>query len=327
MKFENFNILATAGYTPERVVPNSELTTMMTTSDEWIVQRTGIHQRHVVTAERTSDLCTRVAQQLLQRSGLQATDIDYIVVATMSPDYQTPAVSAQVQGNIGATKAVALDVNAACSGFVYGLQVVHRLLMGDSPKTALLIGGETLSRLVDWQDRSTAVLFGDGAGGVVLTSALAQDGAFIAADYRTMGEQGRYLTAGANGVDSPFASDPQPVLPFFKMNGRRVYNFAIKQVPASLRRVLDQGHLAVTDIDYFILHQANQRIIERIAEDLTGSMAQFPVNIGQYGNTAAASEPLLLNQLVTSHVIKRGDVLALSGFGGGLTIGTMILRY
>ena len=153
----------------------------------------------------------------------------------MSPDYQTPAVSAQVQGNIGATKAVALDVNAACSGFVYGLQVVHRLLMGDSPKTALLIGGETLSRLVDWQDRSTAVLFGDGAGGVVLTSALAQDGAFIAADYRTMGEQGRYLTAGANGVVSPFSRDPQPVLPSLKMIGRRVTIFRSNKALADRR--------------------------------------------------------------------------------------------
>lgn len=327
MKFENFKILATASQAPKKVVNNDELATMMDTSDEWITQRTGIKRRHIAVEETTSSLCTAVAKQLLKKSGVLATEIDLIMVATMSPDYLTPSVSAMIQGNLGATNAVAMDIDAACSGFVYGLKAAKQLLMAETPKKAILIGGETLSKLVDWHDRSTAVLFGDGAGGVLLENASKSAGSFISENLKTFGELGHHLTAGQTGVPTPFMTQSAKFSPFFQMNGRRVYRFAVNKVPESINQALNQASLKADEIDHFVLHQANRRIIEKIAETLGVPMEKFPINIDEYGNTAAASEPILLDELVRTGSIQRGDVVLLSGFGGGLTVGTMILKF
>ncbi|GHP14710.1 3-oxoacyl-[acyl-carrier-protein] synthase 3 [Lentilactobacillus fungorum] len=326
MKFEGFKIVATASASPKRIVDNDELATMMDTSDEWITQRTGIKRRHIAVTETTSSLCLKVATQLLKQSGLAANDIDLIVVATMSPDYLTPSTSAMVQGALQADNAVAFDIDAACSGFVYGMHLVKQLLIANQKKNAILIGGETLSKLIDWQDRSTAVLFGDGAGGVLISNT-PDAGSFVSEQLRTLGNLGQYLTAGQTGAPSPFAADQTALSPFFKMNGRRVYQFAVNNVPKSINGALKQANLSAKEVDHFILHQANRRIVERIARELNVSMAKFPMNIDEYGNTAAASEPILLAELVKQKLIKRGDVIALSGFGGGLTVGTMILKY
>ncbi|GAA3201371.1 beta-ketoacyl-ACP synthase III [Lentilactobacillus kefiri] len=326
MKFEDFKIISTASSVPDRVVDNDELSTMMDTSDEWITQRTGIKQRHVAVDETTSSLATKVAEELLEKSGLKPTDIDLIVVATMSPDYLTPSVGAIVQGNIGATNAIGFDIDAACSGFVYALKVARQMLMADHNMHAIVIGAETLSKLVDWHDRSTAVLFGDGAAGMLISNEQ-EPGTFISEDLTTLGNLGKYLTAGQVGVKSPFAADDTQYSPFFKMNGHRVYGFAVKNVPASINRALAKAKMSVDDIDHFVLHQANERIIEKIAETLGAPMTKFPLNINEYGNTSAASEPILFAELVEKQIIKRGDVVALSGFGGGLTVGTMIIKY
>ncbi|EHO53435.1 beta-ketoacyl-ACP synthase III [Lentilactobacillus kisonensis] len=327
MKFEDFKIMATASTVPERIVDNNELSTMMPTSDDWITQRTGIKRRHVATTETTSSLCLTVATKLLAKSKLNASDIDLIVVATMSPDYLTPSVSAMVQGKLGATNAIAFDIDAACSGFVYGMHVVKQMLMANQQKNAILIGGETLSKLIDWQDRSTAVLFGDGAGGVLIRNTSAASGSFVSEKLKTLGELGDNLTAGQTGEPSPFVSDQTPRSPFFKMNGRRVYRFAVKNVPESINEALAHAGMTVEDVDCFVLHQANQRIVERIADELAVPMSKFPINIDEYGNTAAASEPILLDSCVKQQRIKRGDVIALSGFGGGCAVGTMIIKY
>lgn len=326
MKFEDFKIISTASSVPERVVDNNELSTMMDTSDEWITQRTGIKRRHVAVTETTSMLATSVADKLLDHSSLKPIDIDLIVVATMSPDYLTPSVAAMVQGNIGADNAIAFDIDAACSGFVYGLKVARQMLMADHQMHAIVIGAETLSKLIDWHDRSTAVLFGDGAGGALISNT-AESGSFISEDLTTLGKMGKYLTAGQVGVKSPFAADNTEYSPFFKMNGHRVYGFAVKNVPDSINRALAKANMTVDDVDHFVLHQANERIIEKIAETLNAPLEKFPLNINEYGNTSAASEPILLAELVKKQIIKRGDVVALSGFGGGLTVGTMIIKY
>ncbi|MEE8823147.1 3-oxoacyl-[acyl-carrier-protein] synthase 3 [Lentilactobacillus sunkii] len=326
MKYEDFKIISSASAIPKRVVDNDELSTMMDTSDEWITQRTGIKRRHVAVNETTSSLATQAAVKLLDQSDLDAADIDLIIVATMSPDYLTPSVGAMVQGNIGADHAIAFDVDAACSGFVYALKVARQMMMADHEMHAIVIGAETLSKLIDWHDRSTAVLFGDGAAGVLISNT-ANQGSFISEDLTTLGKLGKYLTAGQVGVKSPFAADDTQYSPFFKMNGHRVYGFAVKNVPESINRALAKAGMTVNDIDHFVLHQANERIIERIAETLNAPMAKFPVNINEYGNTSAASEPILLAELVDKQIIKRGDVVALSGFGGGLTVGTMIIKY
>lgn len=327
MTFEDFKIIETASSVPQRVVDNDELSSMMDTSDAWITQRTGIKRRHIAVEETTSSLATAVATKLLAKSGLKPTEIDLIVVATMAPDYLTPSVSAMVQGNLGADRAIAFDIDAACSGFVYGLKVVRQMLKADRPMHAILIGAETLSKLLDWHDRSTAVLFGDGAAGVLMTNQSGGSGSFISEDLKTLGKLGKHLTAGQVGVKSPFAPSKTSYSPFFKMNGHRVYGFAVKNVPESINRALEKANLTVDDVDCFVLHQANERIIEKIADTLGASMSKFPVNINEYGNTSAASEPILLAELVAKQRIKRGDVIALSGFGGGLTVGTMIIKY
>ncbi|PMD73037.1 beta-ketoacyl-ACP synthase III [Companilactobacillus nuruki] len=325
MKFEDFEIVSTASYVPEKTVTNEELTKLFDTTDEWIVKRTGIHRRHVVTNETTSSLCTQVANQLLLKSNLMADEIDLIVVATMSPDYLAPSVSSIVQGNIKAKNAIAIDINTACSGFTYGLHLVRQLLIDNHQKNAILIGGENLSKLVDWNDRSTAVLFGDGAGGVLIRSTV-DEGTFIAEDLKTLGSYGDYIVAGYTGRPSPFSSQ-EVGSPFFKMNGRKVYNFAIEEVPKSINNALAQANLCTDDIDFFLLHQANERIIKRISEKIKISADKFLVNIGEYGNTAAASEAILFDQFVKDKTIKRGNKIVFSGFGGGLSVGTIIIKY
>lgn len=300
MKYENVSILQTASSIPKKVVTNDDLAKMMDTSDEWISKRTGIKQRHVVTEQSTSDLCVDVSQKLLRQANLPAKRIDLIIVATMSPDYLTPSVSAMVQGKIGADNAAAFDINSACSGFAYGLKIAKQMLTADKSKYALLIGGETLSKLVNWQDRSTAVLFGDGAAGVLLTNAYSNSAGILADDLQTKGRLGHYLTAVYLANKSPFyqAAPTDSANKYFLMNGRQVYKFATENVPGSIRTALRKADLQTSDVDYFVLHQANSRIVERIARDLGVSIAKFPINIQEYGNTAAASEPILLDELV-----------------------------
>ncbi|QJD73731.1 beta-ketoacyl-ACP synthase III [Lactobacillus acetotolerans] len=329
MKYENVSILQTASSIPKKVVTNDDLAKMMDTSDEWISKRTGIKQRHVVTEQSTSGLCVDVSQKLLRQANLPAKRIDLIIVATMSPDYLTPSVSAMVQGKIGADNAAAFDINSACSGFAYGLKIAKQMLTADKSKYALLIGGETLSKLVNWQDRSTAVLFGDGAAGVLLTNAYSNSAGILADDLQTKGRLGHYLTAGYLANKSPFyqAAPTDSANKYFLMNGRQVYKFATENVPGSIRTALRKADLQTSDVDYFVLHQANSRIVERIARDLGVSIAKFPINIQEYGNTAAASEPILLDELVKKKIIRRGNIIVLSGFGGGLTIGTVVLKF
>ncbi|ETY74404.1 beta-ketoacyl-ACP synthase III [Lactiplantibacillus fabifermentans] len=325
MTTDHFTIVAAAQAVPQHVVTNQALTDLMPTSDEWIRQRTGIQTRHVATTETTTSLCVSVGQQLLAQTDVRADQIDLIVVATMSPDYLTPATATQVQAALRATNAVAFDINVACAGFVFGMELVHRYLQ--SGQTALLIGGETLSRLVDWHDRRTAVLFGDGAGGVLIQNQPDSSSGWLGQHFASFGEQGRYLTAGQFQQKTPWQSASASPQWAFQMDGRRVYNFATKQVPQSLQAALASAQLAPSDIDLYILHQANARIIASVGRKLKLTAAQLPMNIAKYGNTAAASEPILLAELVASGQLKRGMRLAFAGFGGGLSVGTAIINY
>ncbi|WP_047999616.1 beta-ketoacyl-ACP synthase III [Lactiplantibacillus herbarum] len=322
----NFSILTSAKALPKTRVTNQDLTTLMPTSDEWITQRTGIKTRYVATDETTTSLAVSVAAQLLAQSELLATEIDLIVVATMSPDYLTPATATQVQAAIGATNAVAFDINAACAGFVYGMQVVHHYLQPG--QTAMLIGSETLSRLVDWHDRNTAVLFGDGAGGMLITNdPAATTGKWLGSQYATFGADGHYLTAGQMPTVNPWTTTAESANWFFQMNGRRVYDFATKQVPRSIEQALGQAQLTPAAISTFILHQANARIITSVGKQLDLSTAQLPMNMARYGNTAAASEPILFSELVANKQLQRGAKLVFTGFGGGLSVGSAVIEY
>lgn len=315
-------IIDSAKYSPERVITNDELAQTLDTSDEWISKRTGIKRRHRIGEETNAAMATKVAETLLTKTNTAPEEVDLIVVATMSPDYQTPSVAALVQGALKASRAMAFDISAACSGFVYGMSVVNQMLQSPNYHKALLIGSEALSRLLDWQDRSTAVLFGDSAAGVLVENDPADPAGLLAERLTTYGDLGEHLTAGnvAALTDSTQSY-------FFQMNGRKVYEFATNRVPESIKAVLQAAEIDARDVKYFLLHQANARIIKSVAKRLELPLEKFPINIADYGNTAAASEPLLLAELMQEHKIQRGDIIVFSGFGGGLTIGTNVIKF
>ena len=322
----SLRISQTAHYVPSKVITNDDLAQIMTTSDEWISSRTGIKQRHVVQNEQTSDLALTVAQLLLQKANLKPEQLDFIIVATMSPDYLTPSTAAIVQGKLHAGNALAFDINAACSGFIYALAIADKLLAG-SYQRGLVIGAEVLSKLIDWQERSTAVLFGDGSGGVLVEKSTQVKG-IVAEDLATFGDLGAKLTAGYQPLCSPYSSDNiAKHKKYFEMDGRGVYDFATHEVPKSIRRVLVKANWEKDDVQWFLLHQANGRIISAIAKHLNILEEKFLENIAKYGNTSAASVPILLDEAVNSGDIRRNQKLILSGFGGGLTVASIALSF
>jgi 3-oxoacyl-[acyl-carrier-protein] synthase-3 len=321
---ERFSIVNTAIAVPNQVVSNNELATFMDTSDDWIFSRSRIRERHVVTTENTSDLAISVATQLLAGAEMSVTDLDFIIVATMSPDYLTPSVAAIVQGQIGATKAFAFDINAACSGYVFGLSVAASLLSARY-KCGMIIGAEVLSKLVDWTDRSTAILFGDAAAGAIIVKTT-DDTGLLSESLRSFGEQGGYLTAGKLANRNHFAGDISKADPHFQMDGREVYNFATREVPLAIQAALSEAGMTSADVDSYIVHQANGRIVESIAKRLGEPIEKFPMNMGRYGNTSAASVGLLLHELRLAGKIKTNQTIVLAGFGGGLTVGALVLK-
>lgn len=320
----DWKITAVASATPKRVVTNDDLSQLMDTSDEWIRTRTGIECRHISSGQNTSDLAAQVGKKLLAKSGWAADKMDLIIVATMSPDSYTPSTAALVQGKLGAKNAVAFDVSAACSGFVYALTVAGSLLKTPRFNHAMVIGSEVLSKIIDWKDRTTAVLFGDGAGGVLLTAT--NDHHFLGGGLASYGQLNDKIIAGQTAVTTDFPGPVSKLTPFV-MDGRAVYKFATHEVPASIKRAVAQAGLSLDQVDHFVLHQANARIIRQVAKRLEQPMTKFPINIDEYGNTSAASEPILLAECIEKGVINRGETVALAGFGGGLTTGTVVIKY
>ncbi|WP_394404616.1 beta-ketoacyl-ACP synthase III [Streptococcus sp. 20-1249] len=314
-----------AHYLPEQIVTNNDLAQIMDTSHDWIVSRTGIEERRIVKTEQTSDLATKVAESLLAKSGLSADAVDFILVATISPDSQMPSTAALVQANICAHNAFALDVSAACSGFVFALSMADKLIASGAYKKGMVIGAEVLSKTVDWSDRSTAVLFGDGAGGVLLEAS--QEKHFLGEFLRADGARGQGLTSGTSSLTSPF-SEGKEGSAYLKMEGRMIFDFATRDLPKTIAQLLDQEEVETSQVDYFLLHQANVRILEKIAKKLGVDRQKFPTNLHRYGNTSAASIPILLSELVENGTLQLdgGQTLLLSGFGGGLTWGAILLK-
>ncbi|CYW60346.1 beta-ketoacyl-ACP synthase III [Streptococcus suis] len=314
-----------AHYLPKKIVTNDDLAQRMETSDEWIRSRTGIGQRHIVTGETTSDLASQVARKLLEKSQLDASEIDFIIVATITPDASMPSTAAMVQAAIGAKKAFAYDLVAACSGFVFALSTAEKFLASGVYKRGLVIGAETLSRSVDWSDRSTAVLFGDGAGGVLLEAC--EQPSFLAEILRTDGSRGASLTAGIDQKETPFSTQSRQQ-PFIQMEGRAIFEFATRDVTATMAELLEQADMTVDCVDYFLLHQANIRILDKMARKLGVAREKFPANMDKYGNTSAASLPILLSECVESGMLRLdgSQTVLMAGFGGGLTWGTLLLQ-
>ena len=317
-------ITQVAHYSPTQVISNQDLSERMDTSDEWIASRTGIRKRHISQTETTSDLAAEVANRLLKKSGLAAEQLDFIFVATISPDSMMPSTAARVQAKVGADKAFAFDVTAACSGFVFALATAEKFIRSGQYKRGLVIGSETLSKVIDWEDRTTAVLFGDGAGGVLLESSEQQT--FLAECLYTDGSRGEVLQSSFVGLSSPY-SNKEVDHKYLSMDGRAVFDFAIRDVAKSIQSLLATAPVAVDEIDYFFLHQANDRILDKIAKKIGVPREKLPANMMEYGNTSAASIPILLSECVDQGLIKLdgSQTILLSGFGGGLTWGTLLV--
>lgn len=318
-------ISQTAHYVPEQRVTNDDLAQIMDTSDEWIRSRTGIEARCISRNQQTSDLATEVAKSLLDKSGLTASELDFIIVATITPDSMMPSTAAIVQANIGAKKAFAYDLAAACSGFVFALSTAEKLISSGVYQRGLVIGAETISKVLDWEDRRTAVLFGDGAGGVLLEADSQPH--FLKEYLYTDGGRGSALQSSYQGLQSPYSDEEASVLAL-QMEGRAVFDFAIRDVVAALKLALEENALSAEEVDYFLLHQANNRMLDQMAKKIGVSRDKMPANMMRYGNTSAASIPILLSECVEEGCIKLdgSQTVILSGFGGGLTWGVLLVK-
>lgn len=314
-------ITATASYVPEKVVTNDQLAESMDTSDEWIYSRTGIKTRHIATEENTSDLCIKVAEKLLEQGDIKAEELDFILVATMSPDYNSPSVACIVQGAIGARNAFAFDLSAACAGFVYALSMAEKMIRTGSKK-GLVIGGEVLSKVLNWEDRTTAVLFGDGAGGILLEEDSQQH--ILKESLKADGSRGMSLTSGYKHNQNPYGGSETQQTSCLTMAGRDIFDFATRDVAKSIDQLIDEDR---ESIDYFLLHQANSRILDKIARKVKVPREKFLQNMDKYGNTSGATIPILLDESVAAGTLELGSnqKVVLSGFGGGLAWGTMLI--
>ncbi|QNL20285.1 ketoacyl-ACP synthase III [Hyphobacterium sp. CCMP332] len=306
-------------YLPERVLTNSEIATFVDTDDEWIRARTGISERHIAAeGETTSDLGYRAALAALEDAGLTPDDIDLIVVATTTADLIFPSTAALIQARLGIRHGAAFDIQAVCSGFIYALAVTDGLLKGGVFQRALVIGAETMSRILNWEDRTTCVLFGDGAGAWVLERSEGDKG-IIGYDLRC---EGRYtdLLKTTGGVSSTQSSG------LLTMEGPAVFKHAILKISNSMERLIERENVAIADIDWFVPHQANQRILEGVADKLGISRDKVISTVAKHGNTSAASVPLAFSQAVDDERIKPGDLCLLEALGGGLTWGSALVR-
>ena len=316
-------ILGTGSFLPKKSVSNDDLSKVMDTSDEWISSRTGIRSRHISIEDTTSTMAVKAAKKALENAGVSAEELDHIFVATLSGDHATPSTSCQVQKGIGAVNAVCMDINAACSGFVYGLNTAIAYARAGMGKKMMIIGVETLSKILDWSDRSTCVLFGDGAGCAIVE---ADDSREIYIDAGSDGAKGDVLTCEERHLNNLLVKDDSPMQQV-TMDGQEVFKFAVRMVPKSITKVLDQAGVDKEEVKYFVLHQANRRIIEAAARRLKEPMEKFPMTIGQFGNTSPASIPLLLDDMIQKDMLKRGDKIIMSGFGAGMTWGAVLMEW
>ena len=321
----NSKIIGVGTYTPQNVVLNEDLQKIVDTSDDWIRSRTGIQERRISTGEQTSDLAANAARVALEMANINAEDIDYIIVATITPDNYTPSTASMVQDKIGAINASAIDINAACTGFMYAMEIADCLIKNGTYKNILIIGAETLSKILDWKDRSTCVLFGDGAGAAILTGT--KENGVKAIITGSDGSKGSSLVAENLALSNPFTTDCEGVNPYITMNGGEVFKFATRIMENSIVQVLAKGEVSLQEIDYIIPHQANYRIIEHVSKKLKLDMSKFIINLDKYGNTSGASIPIALAEAVELGKVKKGDKIVLVGFGGGLTWGSVLIEY
>ena len=321
-------ITATAKYLPQKTLSNQELEKMVDTSNEWILSRTGIENRHIVSdGEATSDMCSQIANQLLEKSGKSAEDIDLILVATSTPDFLVVSTAALVQDKIGAKNAWGYDIVAACTGFVYAMETGAKFIESGSYNNVIVIGADTMSSIIDYTDRNTCVIFGDGGGGVLLEPTQEETG-IIDSILHIDGSGHKYLTVPAGGSANPASKETlDNKMHYVYQDGKTVYKFAVKNMANVSKTILDNNKLQGSDVKLFIPHQANRRIIDAEAKSCGLKDNQVLVNINKYGNTTAGTIPIALDEAVETGRLNKNDLLLLAAFGGGFTWGSMLIRW
>ncbi len=312
---------------PERVMTNDELSTMMDTNDEWIRERTGIRERRIAAPEEAlSDLCLPACRDALEQAGLAASEIDLIIVATVTPDMAFPSTGAILADRLGAPDAAAYDLSAGCTGFMYAVAQGYGMLAGGLAQKALIVGGDVLSRILDWSDRSTAVLFGDGAGAVVLERV--PDGGFLGFELGADGSGGPQLYVPAGGSRSPATEETVAErMHFVKMNGREVFKFATRVLVSSAEAVLAECGRSIEDVDVYVPHQANVRIIEHARQKLGIPEEKTVIDVDRYGNTSSGSIPLALADATADGRLRPGQLVLMTGMGAGLTWGSGLIEW
>ena len=322
-------IRSLAIYVPPRVLTNADLEKMLDTSDEWIMQRVGIRERHIADpGTATSDLGKEAALAAISRAGLTPDDISLIVVGTVTPDMMFPSTACLIQHKIGAHHAWGFDLSAACSAFTYSLTTASQMVATGAHEHALVVGSDVMSSILDYTDRSTCVLFGDGAGAVVVSAAASEDGAILDFEHEIDGSGGSALYMPAGGsLRPPSHTTIDERMHYVKQDGRAVFKFAVRKTEEIARRVLDRNGLKPSDLDLFVSHQANRRIIMAASENLDLDPAKVMINIERFGNTTAATIPLALNDALCSGRLKKGDLVLLASVGAGFTVGAVLLRW
>lgn len=321
----NVGIAGTGAYVPSLAVTNDDISELVETNDEWIMKRTGIRERRISQGEDTSDMASKAALCALERADVDPRDVDLIIVATISPDMFIPSVACLVQSKIGADDAACFDINVACSGFVYAMEIAQSMMKSMNYKNALIIGSETLSKVINWKDRSTCILFGDGAGATVLQ--ITEEPGIIKSYLKSEGKKGDALTIGAADFNTPFSKESVERDRHIYMNGGDVLKFAVNALADSVNKVLDETGLSMDDIKYIVPHQANVRIIQSAAKKLHTDLDKFYINLERYGNTSSASVPIALNEMYEKGMLKKGDKFILVAFGGGLTYAATMIEW
>ena len=320
MYFSSY-ILGCGGYLPKKVLTNNELSKKLNTSDEWIKTRTGINQRYIADKKQlNSDLGFEAAKKAIKNSKIKTSDIDLIILATSTPDHTFPSTATKIQGKLGIKKGFAFDIQAACSGFIYAMSVADNFLSNNQASNALIIGSEIFSRILDWNDRSTCVLFGDGAGAIVLSKKKNMNSGIISTELYSDGRFYDLLYVNGGVASNQKAGH-------IKMKGKEVFKHAVKKMVSSIQFNLKKNKLKKEDIDWIIPHQANKRIMDMSAIKLGVSKNKVLMTVDQYANTSTASIPLTLDYALSNNIIKRGEIIVFEAIGGGLTWGCSILKY
>ncbi len=321
----NVKIAGIGAYLPSLVVANDKISEFVDTNDDWIIKMTGIKERRISEGEDTSDIAIKASRIALERANINPEDIDLIIVATISPDMFIPSVACIVQSSLNADKAACFDINVACSGFLYGLEIAKSMMLSMNYKNALVIGSEVLSKVMDWTDRSTCILFGDGAGATVLKQD--ETKGIIKSYLRSDGKKGEALTIGAADFDTPFTKEKKSRDRLIKMNGREVFKFATTVIVEAVNEILEGTDISLDEIKYIVPHQANYRIIKSAANKLGLDEDKFYLNLDKVGNTSSASIPIVLNEMYEKGLINKGDKFILVAFGGGLTYASTLVQW